>query len=69
MKNREIVRGFWEHFSRADYQGSRHLIKLNIRIVWPTSRERYDNTDEYFKVNEVFGDGWIFNIFSLEETT
>ncbi|WP_028021590.1 nuclear transport factor 2 family protein [Enterovibrio calviensis] len=69
MNNKECVRELWERFSQGDYQGSRHLMKPNINIVWPTSRECYENADEYLAVNEVFGEGWTFEILSLEETT
>lgn len=68
MKNKEMILELWTKFSSGNYADTRHLFDKNLKVTWPTSREYYENCDDFIAVNEVFGSGWSFTILSLEET-
>lgn len=63
-----LVREFWSKFSSGEYQGTQALFYESPRIIWPTSREYYDEFDKFIEANELFGRDWNFEIHTLEKT-
>lgn len=66
MDNEQRVRQFWKIFSNGDYPNCKQLFIEKPRIIWPTSREYYDDISSFIEVNEVFGRDWNFEIQELE---
>jgi hypothetical protein len=64
----EIVRALWEKFSTGDYEGSKSMFSAQLEVIWPTSREYYESSDEFIAVNEVFGNDWMFEVKHVEST-
>ena len=68
MDKIKIVKTLWEAFSKADYRSTESILHCDLKVVWPTSRELYDSREKFIAVNEVFGDGWSFEVQVIEET-
>lgn len=66
--NTSVVARLWSAFSAGDYDDAAPLLHPDLTVVWPTSRERYANREEYLAVNRAFGGGWTFAVEHLAET-
>ncbi|WP_047049563.1 nuclear transport factor 2 family protein [Vibrio mexicanus] len=69
MTHLDTVKTLWQQFSLGDYDSTKTLFSDDIKIVWPTSREHYQQLDTFLEVNELFGKDWTFEVLHLEETT
>ena len=66
MENKTVVKELWSKFSSGEYESSASLFVKKPKIVWPTSREYYDDIKKFIEVNELFGRDWTFEIKVLD---
>jgi len=69
MDNISLVRKFWQLFDQGKFRQTEALLDCNLSVVWPTSRERYNDRESFLVMNEAFPGVWDFTIERIIESS
>lgn len=66
MDNLNLVDMFWERFDIQDFNSAKELLRDDLEVIWPASRETFANSSEFIDMNVNFPGRWQFKKFKTK---
>jgi limonene-1,2-epoxide hydrolase len=64
-KPADVVRGLWEAMQARDWAAVADLIRQDVVVDWPVSRERITGRENYVAVNREYPEGWHIRVLRV----